>query len=109
MIRFIILVFLGISAIAEGQTLSIKGTLQDKTEKNSVAGATVTLRIQDDSTSRMNVVSGRRGAFEFLDLSPRNYIVYITSVTHEPDSQVVTLTDSSKTWVSFTSPGVQSC
>lgn len=44
----------------------------------------------------MNLVSGKDGAFDFKGLTLQSYILRISSVSHEPDSQVVTLTDSSK-------------
>lgn len=80
----------------QAQTLSIKGTLQDKSDKLPLSGATVRLTVQNDTLSTWNVIAGRTGAFEFSNLSPQTYVLRITSVTHEPDSQVVSLTDSSK-------------
>ena len=80
----------------QAQTLSIKGILQDKTEKIPVSGATLKLTIQQDSLNAFNLVSDRTGAFEFKNLLPNTYLLVTTSIGHEPDSQVVILTDSSK-------------
>ena len=96
MSRFLLLFFILFSALVQAQTFSIKGVLQDKSDKLPLAGATVRLSIQNDSSVQRNLVSGRDGVFEFKDLAPQTYVLRITSVAHEPDSQVVALTDSSR-------------
>jgi hypothetical protein len=96
MLRWIFIFFVLFSAAAQGQTLSIKGILQDRTDKLPLAGATVILAIQNDSTNRLNAISGKDGSFEFKGLARQTYILKISSIAHDPDSQVVVLTDSSK-------------
>ena len=89
------LMILSMSAL-QAQSLSIKGILQDKTDKVPLAGATIRLTVQGDTLSVSNAISTRAGAFEITGLSPQTYILKITSVGHETDSQVVVLADSSK-------------
>jgi hypothetical protein len=84
------------SIAGQAQTLTIKGTLQDKSDKVPVSGATVKLSVQNDTVNTRSVIAGNTGAFEFSNLSAHAYILRITSITHEPDSQLVILTDSSK-------------
>ncbi|HKH61854.1 MAG TPA: carboxypeptidase regulatory-like domain-containing protein, partial [Flavitalea sp.] len=80
----------------QAQTYSIKGLLQDKTDKLPLSGATIKLTVQNDSTNQRNTISGRDGIFELTELIPQTYVLKITSIGHEIDSQVVVLTDSSK-------------
>jgi hypothetical protein len=96
MLRWIFIFFVLFSAAAQGQTLSIKGILQDRTDKLPLAGATAILAIQNDSTNQLNTITGKDGSFEFKGLARQTYILKISSIAHDPDSQVVVLTDSSK-------------
>lgn len=96
MLRFTLLVgalFLSV-IVANAQSLSIKGVLQDRQDKIPLQGATLKLALQSDTTIKFNAVSDRAGAFEFKDLSPLAYILTISSVGYETTQQVVSLTDS---------------
>ncbi|MGB8190671.1 MAG: carboxypeptidase-like regulatory domain-containing protein, partial [Chitinophagaceae bacterium] len=103
MLRFTLLVgafFLSMMAV-NGQR-SIKGILQDRSDKVPVQGATLRLGLQPDSTGivdstvRFNTVSDRTGAFEFNDLSPRIYILTISSVGYETMQRIVNVVDSNQ-------------
>ena len=96
MFKLIFCLFLVFSATAQSQTFTIKGLLQDKADKVPVAGATLKLSLQFDSVQRFNVISGKNGAFEFKDLTPQTYVLHISSISHEPDTIIVVLPESSK-------------
>jgi len=96
MFRLWTLLLLLVSVTVQAQTFSIQGILHDQTDKLPLAGATVKLIIKTDSSWKRNVISGKSGSFEFNDLAPQSYILLITAIGHEADSQSVILTDSSK-------------
>ncbi|HYF32477.1 MAG TPA: outer membrane beta-barrel protein [Chitinophagaceae bacterium] len=98
MFRNIVLIgaFLLSFITVNAQSLSIKGVLQDRSDKVPLAGATLRLSLQSDSLIRFNAVSDKQGAFEFRDLSPQTYILTISSVGYETQQQTIILTDSSK-------------
>ena len=96
MFRWILFVIVFFPAAVLGQSLALRGKLQDKTDRLPLSGATVKITVQNDSTSQRNTISGRDGSFEFRELLPQTYILKITSIGHETDSQVVVLTDSSR-------------
>lgn len=98
MLRFTLLVgaFFLSAIAASAQDLSIKGILQDRSDKIPLQGATLRLTVQSDTLTRFNAVSGRDGAFEFKGLAPQTYTLTISSVGYEPATQTVTLADSSR-------------
>lgn len=98
MFRIIVLIgaFLLSLTTVNAQNLSVKGILQDRSDKVPLQGATIRLSLQSDSMIRFNAVSDKQGAFEFRSLSPQTYILTISSVGYEAIDQVITLADSSK-------------
>lgn len=72
MLRFTLLVgaFLLSFIAANAQDLSIKGVLQDRSDKIPLQGATLRLALKSDTLTKFNAVSDRTGAFEFRNLSP---------------------------------------
>src|SRR5688572_11826379 len=65
MFRWILFVIVFFPAAVLGQSLALRGKLQDKTDRLPLSGATVKITVQNDSTSQRNTISGRDGSFEF--------------------------------------------
>lgn len=78
------------------QSLTIKGVLQDRSDKIPLQGATLKLTLQADTLTKFNAVSDKLGAFEFRDLVSQTYVLTISSVGYETQQQTITLTDSSQ-------------
>lgn len=93
---FLIGAFLLSLTTVNAQNLTVKGVLQDRSDKVPLQGATLRLTLQSDSTIRFNAVSDKQGAFEFNSLSSNTYKLTISSVGYETHEQIITLTDSSK-------------
>ena len=98
MFRIIALIgaFLLFVSTVNAQNLSLKGVLQDRSDKVPLQGATVRLALQSDTLVRHNAVSDKQGAFEFKSLAAQTYILTVSSVGYETFSQTIILTDSSK-------------
>ena len=80
---------------SSAQSLSVKGFLQDKTDKSPLSSATLRLVAKNDSTIRDNAVSDKMGSFEFNNLSADTFILSISSIGYEFKDQILVLTDSS--------------
>ncbi|HEY0679260.1 MAG TPA: outer membrane beta-barrel protein [Chitinophagaceae bacterium] len=98
MFRFTLLVgvfflsFLSVNA----QGLTIKGVLQDRSDKIFLQGATLRLTSKSDTLTRFNAVSDKNGVFEFTNLNSDSFTLTISSVGYETMNQDVILQDSSR-------------
>jgi hypothetical protein len=61
----------------------ISGTLQDKTDKTPLSGATVKLSSRKNPASRLDAVSNARGQFSFADVPPDVYTLSISYIDHD--------------------------
>ena len=84
-----------ISSVGFGQTASIKGIVTDRTDNTPVAGATVSLLLQKDSSVVKNVVSSNSGSFEFLNLENDSFIVKVNSINFQENLSFVTIKNNS--------------
>jgi len=73
------------------QTLSIQGTVVDKSNKNPIQNAHVIL-MQIPDTAQLGTVSSATGSFAFNRLARGNYVLKITHVGYAPLQAVVVLT-----------------
>jgi hypothetical protein len=90
-----------VSAAVFSQTISLKGKLADKNDKTALAGATVRLVFQKDSTATKTLVTDSKGEFEFSNLEPGTYIVKISSSGYEKIEQKIALQASNKEAIPF--------
>jgi len=98
------LAFLVLSVITAGvysQTVSLKGKLADKTDNTVIAGATVQLTSQRDSSFKKTLVTDSKGLFEFTDLQPSTYTVKINASGYEKIEQKIALQATNKTAIPF--------
>ena len=84
-----------ISLVGFGQTAFIKGIVTDRTDNTPVAGATVSLLLQKDSSVVKNVVSSNSGSFEFLNLENDSFIVKVNSINFQENLSFVTIRNNS--------------
>jgi hypothetical protein len=90
-----------VSMIVFGQGISLKGRLTDKADKTVIAGATVELRSQKDSSFTKLLVTDNKGEFNFTDLEPATYIVKISPSGYEKIEQKIALQASNKDAIPF--------
>jgi len=98
----VFLVLSMVSAAVYSQTISLKGKLADKNDKTALAGATVKLVSQKDSTISKTLVTDSKGDFEFTNLEPGTYVVKISSSGYEKIEQKIALQASNKEAIPFT-------
>lgn len=77
------------------QTASINGMITDKDDKKPLAGATVSILLQNDSSLVKNVVSNLTGQFQFSNLENDRYILKVTAVNYQEYLSFLTLSDNS--------------
>ncbi len=90
-----------VSMIVFGQDLSLKGKLTDKMDKTAIAGATVELTSQKDSSFKKMLVTDTKGEFSFNNLEPATYVVKIIPSGYEKIEQKIALQASNKTPIPF--------
>jgi len=83
-----------ISVLGFAQTASIKGTVTDRNDGTPVAGATIYLLKQKDSSLVKNLVSNNTGVFEFTNLENDSLIVKINSINFQEYISFVKLRDN---------------
>lgn len=95
MLRYAVLtiVLITISLVGLGQTGTIKAIVTDNNEKKPVAGATVSLLLQKDSTLVKNVVTNKEGRFILEGLAADSFIVTVNTVNFQQFSSFITLED----------------
>ena len=78
------------------QTGSISGDLGDKTDKKPVAGATVSLLLQLDSTIIKKIVSDSAGHFSFNNLANDSFIVQVNTLNYQEYISFITINNNQK-------------
>lgn len=90
-----------ISITGYSQNVTLKGKVTDKTDKTPIAGATVTLIAQKDSSQVGLKVTDSKGNFQFSDLAPATYTVKISFSGYEKIEQKIALQASNKDAIPF--------
>ena len=86
-----------ISFVLFAQNGGLSGKLIDRTENKPVAGATVSLLRQADSSEVSKTVSSAEGTFSFSGLISDSLIIQVTSVNLQEYISFITLRDTVKT------------
>ena len=96
MFRFTIptILMLAISMTGFAQTAFIKGLITEKTNKKPVAGATVSLLLEADSSLVKNVVSDSVGLFLFDKLANDSFIVTVNTVNFQQYVSFITIREN---------------
>lgn len=84
-----------------GQNITLQGKITDKTDKTAIAGATVTLILQKDSTKKILKVSDNKGNFQFGNLLADAYLLRISFTGYEKIEQKIALQASNKDAIPF--------
>ncbi|RYG53667.1 MAG: carboxypeptidase regulatory-like domain-containing protein [Chitinophagaceae bacterium] len=79
------------------QTPTIKGVVTDKTDTKPLAGATVSLLLQQDSSLVSRKVTDASGLFEFSPSAADSFIVTVDLLNYQQYVSFFTLRDSSLT------------
>ncbi|MBP6024388.1 outer membrane beta-barrel protein [Ferruginibacter sp.] len=90
-----------ISATTYGQNLTLKGKLTDKADKSAIAGATIQLVSQRDSSQLNLKVTDSKGNFAFNNLQASVYTVKISYSGYEKIEQKINLQASNKEAIPF--------
>ncbi len=91
-----ILIFSLFAGIVSSQSIVLKGKLTDKTDKSALAGASLSLSLQKDSTQKKNKVTDSKGSFEFNGLSAGVYVLKVSYSGYEKIEQKINLQASNK-------------
>ena len=91
---FLIFIFFSASALAQN---NIKGTVKDGENRTTVAGATVFIYLQKDSTKNhlKNAVTDAKGSFNLTDLPTEKYFIEISFIGYQRLKKLITVKDSS--------------
>ncbi len=88
----ILLSFILIAAISSTtHSQSVTGTLQDATEKTSIANATVQLTSSDSASAVLTSVTDGKGTFTFNKIAEGDYTLTITSIGYEAYVKIITV------------------
>lgn len=88
------LVLSALSLTGFTQTASIRGIVTDGADKTLLAGSTISLLLQKDSSAVKNTVSDATGAFEFTGLGNDSFIVKVNSLSYQEYLSFVTIRDN---------------
>src|SRR5258705_8416088 len=86
---------------AKSQDIRLKGKLTDKTDKSAIAGATIKLTSQRDSTKIRQLTTDQSGAFEIGNLNAGMYVLRISYSGYEIIEQRINIQASNITPLSF--------
>jgi hypothetical protein len=91
MCRKLLLLSLALVAffLSEAQTFTVSGRIQDAESRASIQGASVTLRSIKDTTVSFNTFTDTSGRFQFDDIRPDSFRLFISSVGFEALSRSV--------------------
>jgi hypothetical protein len=94
--RFVLLLFLFafFTLITNAQTATLKGTVLNNADRTPVAGATVQLISQTDSSKLPLLITDSNGRFAFNGLLKNTYTVIITYVGYNKIQQAVVINNS---------------
>lgn len=95
------LIFSLVALAANSQDISLRGKLTDKTDNSAVAGATVRLTNQRDSSQVKQTVTDQDGNFSINNLTPSMYVLRVTSSGYEIIEQRMNIQASNATPISF--------
>ncbi len=84
-----------VTQILFGQTLGIKGSVQDLNDSTHLTGATIILSLSIDTAFKYSTVSSATGGFEFRNIPRGQYLLTISFVGYDKTVQPVSLKDSS--------------
>ena len=98
---WILIVFAFISGVSYSQDIVLKGKVMDTGDKSPIAGATVQLVSQRDSTQKKALVTDDKGNFQFSDLQMGAYLIKISFSGYEKIEQKVALRASNKEALNF--------
>lgn len=85
----VLLVAIGVPSLAQSQAMiTLEGIVRD--ELRGIAGAEVTA-VDSLTNERRSAISGDRGFFRMLDLSPGRYVVSARAVGYSPATEMVRL------------------
>ena len=80
----------------QAQTNTIKGFIQDESDKSPVRGATVSLLLQSDSSLVKTTLSDSAGYFIFTDVAVDSFIVTVDNVNYQQDASLVLMKGGEK-------------
>ena len=93
----VLLICLLFATISFSQNSGIKGKITDREEGKPVAGATVSLLKQSDSSVVATALTSADGTFSLKGLSPDSVILQITSVNFQEYLSFITIKDTVRT------------
>ena len=100
MLKFSVLFFCFnfFAMMALAQNAGIKGSLQDAANKAPIAGATVVIFLQNDSTKKeiKSTVTSSNGGFELTGIDSGHFIIEISSIGYQNLKKLVMLGDNIK-------------
>ncbi|HTB51377.1 MAG TPA: outer membrane beta-barrel protein [Ferruginibacter sp.] len=98
MVRFVslFLFFSLIGSVAIAQNAVVTGSLVDNDDRSALAGATVTLVSQKDSTVKYRVASDDKGSFSFSGIVHDTFTLKINALDHDKISQTVIVDTDTK-------------
>ncbi len=89
------------AGFANSQDIVLKGKLNDKGDNTAIAGATITLTSQRDSTKKKQTVTDKNGNFSFSNLNSSGYTLFIDASGYEKIQQRINLQASNNTPIPF--------
>ncbi|MBP6430703.1 MAG: TonB-dependent receptor [Ferruginibacter sp.] len=87
--------------MAFSQNITLKGQVNDKADKAPIAGATISLINEKDTTQKKYKVTDAKGNFDFNNLNAQTYVVKISYSGYEKIEQKINLQASNKTPIPF--------
>lgn len=84
--------FLVLSVISQAQT--VKGILQDETNKSPLAGATLKLISVTDTLKKFNTVTDSKGEFEFTNIPSGSFVLNLSSIGFDGYKKTIVINDS---------------
>ena len=73
-----VVIFSLAAVIAKSQSITLKGKLSEKSDNSPIAGATVRLVSQRDSTQIKQIITDKMGNFAFNNLNASSYMFRIS-------------------------------
>ena len=80
--------------VSFGQTGKVIGKVSHVEDSTLIAGATVSLLLQKDSSVVGNTVSNTRGEFEFIHLNPNAYVIRVVMIGYQQYVTAVTINNN---------------
>lgn len=98
MIRLVLMsvVFSVLGLSVNAQNSSLKGIITDKTDRTPIAGATIALLLQKDSSTVSTLVSDSKGGFYFGPIANDSFILKINTINYQEYISYITLTNNQR-------------